>query len=124
MPVCEAGTTSIQAADAEGLAGLKCTELRLELTPVDGGRREPRQIHWRLRFPKHGDQPADVVAMLVSHQHRIDRLRLLADGFETLEELLAADAGVDKDACVAVPDEYRVPGAAARENTDSEDIGS
>jgi hypothetical protein len=62
--------------------------------------------------------------MFVSHQHRIDRLRLLTDGFEAIEDLFAADPGIDKDACVAVPDEYRVPGAAARENTDSEDSGS
>ena len=65
-----------------------------------------------------------MIAVLVRHQNRIDRLRLLADSFEAFEDLFAADAGIDKDASVAVPDEYRVPGAAARENTDSEDSGS
>jgi hypothetical protein len=62
-----------------------------------------------------------VVSVLVRYQDAIQRARRLTDFKEALTDLLPAEARIDEDARVAVPDEQAVPGTAAGENADPDD---
>ena len=71
---------------------------------------------------EHAIQPADVVAVLVSQQDRVQRRHLDAMAAQDRADLPHAHAAIDQDRIVAVADQQSIAGAATSDALDREPL--
>jgi hypothetical protein len=102
-------------------ARLEAFESGLKVDPVDGGRREPRDVDGLAAFPGEAYQAGYVIGMLMRDQNGIQVLHRLADRVQAGRGFFTAQPGVNEDARPLGGNEGGVAGTAARENADLDD---
>ena len=113
-------TGNIEIPDGKRPARSEYFHGRSVAFPIDGLRGAVRHINRNppASFSRQGSETADMIAMLVRHQNRVQIVNAFADGREALRDFAPAQARVDQDPGSLACDEGRVPRTAARQYAD------
>jgi len=117
-------------ADEKNGAGLKCFDDGFAPAPVNPGSREIRKVDRNLPEPVgqkrrcgslgENRQAANVVAVLVCHENRIDFPRIFSDSCQPGISLAPAQPGIHQDSCRLRRDKGAVTGTTGRKDADLE----